>query len=276
MPTFRAAPLRKPRQGGALESSEAIAAHLEEMERKMERLRALYESFFMGVEKRPPQMPRQELNRLMLELQQVPIRNAALRFRFQSLAQRWSLLTTYWNRTLREIESGTYRRDLQKAYRRIAARGEPLTETEATALGIPAGRAKAFVAQQNRRLGADGAHSDAKVSQSPGSKQDAPRTPAEENTKEKTAETANVIAPEPVTRAAAAPPVDVDLAALHRSYVEAHTRLGLPGPPPTEERIRTKLVPQLERLRAAHPGSNLSAVVVAENGRLIIRAKPIA
>ena len=67
------------------------------------------------------------------------------------MSQRWTLLATYWNRTLREIESGTYRRDLQKAYRRLAARGEPLTETEAAALGIPAGRAKAFVAQQNRR-----------------------------------------------------------------------------------------------------------------------------
>lgn len=117
----------------------------------MERLRALYESYFLGVEKRPPVVPRQELNRLMLELQQVAIRNAALRFRFQSVAQRWTLLVTYWNRTLREIESGTYRRDLQKAYRRIAARGEPMSEAEATALGVPPSRAKAFVAQQNRR-----------------------------------------------------------------------------------------------------------------------------
>jgi hypothetical protein len=150
MPLRTAAP-RKPGVGSTLQSSDAIAARLDDVERKIERLRALYESYFLGVERRPPIVPRTELNRLMLELQQVAIRNAALRFRFQSVAQRWTLLVTYWNRTLREIESGTYRRDLQKTYRRIAARGEPMTEAEATALGVPAGRAKAFVAQQNRR-----------------------------------------------------------------------------------------------------------------------------
>lgn len=151
MPPLRTAAPRKPAPGSTLQSSEAIATRLDDVERKIERLRALYESFFLGVERRPPIVPRTELNRLMLELQQVTIRNAALRFRFQSVSQRWTLLVTYWNRTLREIESGTYRRDLQKAYRRTAERGEPLTEAEATALGIPASRAKAFVAQQNRR-----------------------------------------------------------------------------------------------------------------------------
>lgn len=151
MSLLRTAAPKKPGPGSTLQSSEAIAARLDEVERKMERLRALYESFFLGVERRPPVVPRTELNRLMLELQQLTIRNAALRFRYQSVAQRWTLLVTYWNRTLREIESGTYRRDLQKAYRRTAARGEPMTEAEATALGIPASRAKAFVAQQNRR-----------------------------------------------------------------------------------------------------------------------------
>jgi hypothetical protein len=151
MPPLRPVTSRKPAPGSTLQSSEAIAARVDDLERKMERLRALYESFFLGVERRPPVVPRQELNRLMLELQQVAIRNAALRVRFQSVSQRWTLLVTYWNRTLREIESGTYRRDLQKAYRRIAARGEAMSEAEATALGVPASRAKAFVAQQNRR-----------------------------------------------------------------------------------------------------------------------------
>ena len=40
-------------------------------------------------------------------MQQIPIGNASMRFRFQTLLQRWVLMTTYWNRTLREIESGT-------------------------------------------------------------------------------------------------------------------------------------------------------------------------
>jgi hypothetical protein len=239
MSSFRAAFSRKPGVGMALQSSEAIGARLDELERKLERLRALHESFFLGVERRPPQVPRQELNRLMLETQQLSIRNAALRFRFQALSQRWTLLTTYWNRTLREIESGTYRRDLQKAYRRIAARGEPLTEDEAAALGIPVGRAKAFVAQQNRRWGSD------------------PQPPSTTATDNRTAD------------------VQDDLSAVCQAYADAHARLALPGAPPTADRIRAKLLPHLQRLRAAHPNARLEVRVVAQDGRLVLRAKPV-
>lgn len=248
MAFFRAAPLRKPGVGIALLTSEAIAARLEDAERKMERLRALYESFFLGVERRPPHVPRQELNRLMLETQQLAIRNAALRFRFQTLAQRWTLLTTYWNRTLREIESGTYRRDLQKAYRRLAARGQPLTEDEAATLGIPLGRAKAFVAQQNRRWSSSPPDAATGV--------DLPSSPPP---------------PAPISRA---PDEGADLAALHRAYAEAHGRLALAGPPPTVEQIRAKVLPHLERMRTAHPSRRLDLTVVTKDGRVVIRAKP--
>jgi hypothetical protein len=224
---------------------------VEELERKIERLRAQYEAFFLGVDRRPPHVPRQELTRLMLLMQQASIRNAALRFRFQSLSQRWTLLSTYWNRTLREIESGTYRRDMQKAYRRIAARGEPLTEAEAATLGIPAGRAKAFVNQQNRRWGS-GADTSA----------DATKTAADR------VPTKNVS-----TDPAKAD--DIDLAALHSAYASEHARLALPGLPPTEEHLRAKVLPQLERLRGANPGAGLSVRVVEQNGRLVVRARPI-
>jgi hypothetical protein len=147
----RPIPPRKPRPEALPDTPEAVAARLDEMERKLERLRALYESFFTGTERQPPLVPRREMNRLVLEMQQAPVRNVALRFRLQTLIQRWTLLTTYWNRTLREIESGTYRRDLAKAFRRLADRGAPLTEDEAVALGIPRRRAQSFVEQQNRR-----------------------------------------------------------------------------------------------------------------------------
>lgn len=133
-----------------LDSPQAIEARLVEIERKLDRLRALYESFFLGVERAPPNVPRTELNRMILETQQVLINNASLRFRFQSLMQRWVLLTTYWNRTLREIEAGTYRRDMAKAQKQLAAKGGVLTEADAIALGIPAGRVKAFVERQQQ------------------------------------------------------------------------------------------------------------------------------
>ena len=134
------------------ETVESLDSRLDELGRKMDRLRSLYESFFMGSDRAPPNIPRRELNRLMLEMQQTPIRNATLRFRFQSLQQRWVLFTTYWNRTLQEIEAGTYRRDLQRAQRHLATRGGAITEQEALALGIPANRVRAFVGRQTKRV----------------------------------------------------------------------------------------------------------------------------
>jgi hypothetical protein len=82
---------------------EGIEARLGEMEKKMDRLRSMYESYFMGMERIPPNTPRRDMNRMMLEMQQVVIGNSALRFRFQSLSQKWVLQITYWNRTMRDI-----------------------------------------------------------------------------------------------------------------------------------------------------------------------------
>jgi hypothetical protein len=132
------------------DTQESIEARIGEMERKLDRLRGLYESFFMGIERAPPNVARRDMNRLILEMQQEPIGNASLRFRFQSMIQRWVLMTAYWNRTLREIESGTYRRDVARAQRHLAEKGRALTEQEAIAIGIPAGRAKAFVERQQK------------------------------------------------------------------------------------------------------------------------------
>jgi len=126
---------------------DGIEARLGEMEHKMDRLRSMYESFFMGMERIPPDTARREMNRMMLEMQQVSIVASALRFRFQSLSQRWVLQSTYWNRTLREIEAGTFRRDVARTQRHLAERGGVITEAEALALGIPKSRVKAFVAR---------------------------------------------------------------------------------------------------------------------------------
>src|SRR3954449_10517292 len=129
------------------------------MERKLDRLRGLYESFFMGIERAPPNVARRDMNRLILEMQQEPISNASLRFRFQSMIQRWVLMTAYWNRTLREIESGTFRRDVARAQRHLAEKGGVISEQEAINLGIPAPRAKAFAERQQKLANARAARS---------------------------------------------------------------------------------------------------------------------
>src|ERR671927_321647 len=99
---------------------------LEELENRLERLRALYEQYFMGIEKLEPQIPRKELERRIVLLRKEQIRNTALRFKFQTLIQRYNTMQQYWMRIAREIENGTYRRDVIKAANRFGEK-EALT-----------------------------------------------------------------------------------------------------------------------------------------------------
>jgi hypothetical protein len=62
----------------------------------------------------------------MLTLQQQYIRNTAMRFKFNTMLQKWQIYITYWNRVLREIENGTYVRHLQKAKRKAEKEGREL------------------------------------------------------------------------------------------------------------------------------------------------------
>jgi hypothetical protein len=229
---------------------EEVDARLEEMGRKMDRLRVLYENFFMGIDRTPPNVPRRDLNRLILEMQQTPIKNATMRFRFQTLQQRWVLMTTYWNRTLREIEMGTYRRDLDKANRHLAAKGgAPMTEDEALRLGIPAARAKAFVTRHNQQAASRAAAAPA------------PAKPA---------------APRPSAAAPELPGLrEGALEDFYQRYVKAHTdTLGAP-PKASLEQMRAKLQQDLPKILAQQNCARVELDVAVDGGKVRLRARPV-
>ncbi len=96
---------------------------LAKLETSLERLKSLYEQWFQGMERLEPQIPRKKLERAMARLRREPQHNTRLRFRFQQLVQRYTTYISYWQRVARQIEEGTYRRDLMRARRqREAAR----------------------------------------------------------------------------------------------------------------------------------------------------------
>ncbi len=92
---------------------------LTELSTRLERVRALYEQYFMGIERTEPNIPRKDLDRRVEALRKVPFQNTAKRFKFQTLVQRYTSLQQYWYRTCRDIENGTYRKHLQRARRRF-------------------------------------------------------------------------------------------------------------------------------------------------------------
>ena len=103
-----------------------IEPFLSDLESRLERLRALYDQWFAGIERCEPQVPRKDVERRIALLRKQPLRNTALRFRFQTLLQRWTTYLTYWNRVGRQIEEGTYKREIQRGKK---AKGATVPET---------------------------------------------------------------------------------------------------------------------------------------------------
>jgi hypothetical protein len=97
---------------------------LAELDTRLERLRALYEQYFIGIEKLEPSIPRKDVERRIWTLRRVKFRNTAKRFKFNVITQRFNTFQQYWSRICREIENGTYRRHLLKAEKAL---GQPLT-----------------------------------------------------------------------------------------------------------------------------------------------------
>jgi hypothetical protein len=113
---------------------------LEELESRLERLRALYEQYFLGLEKIEPLVARKDVDRRVYVLRREKIRNTAKRFKLQTIIQRYNTFQQYWQRICREIENGTYKRHLIKAQK---ANGELLTIAARKRLGRQARKSDA-------------------------------------------------------------------------------------------------------------------------------------
>ena len=100
-----------------MESAE-IETLVNELETRTDRLRALYEQYFMGIERMPPLVPHKDVERRIQVLRKEQIRNTGVRFRFQMIIQRYNTYQSHWQRICRQIEEGTYKRDLVRAHRR--------------------------------------------------------------------------------------------------------------------------------------------------------------
>jgi hypothetical protein len=100
---------------------EELDIALEELETRLERLRALYEQYFLGFEKIEPQVARKDVDRRIYVLRREKIRNTGKRFKLQTIIQRYNTFAQYWQRICREIENGTYRRHLARAERTLGA-----------------------------------------------------------------------------------------------------------------------------------------------------------
>lgn len=99
----------------AKRANEVLSDETYKTEEDLEALRARYELYFLGIEKREPSRERGEMKRRVERLKESFTKNTGLRFRLQTLHARFLSYERLWTRSTHEKEAGTYRRDIFKA-----------------------------------------------------------------------------------------------------------------------------------------------------------------
>jgi hypothetical protein len=130
-------------------ANEILGDETSKTEEELEALKARYELYFLGIEKREPTRERVEMKRRVERLKETFTKNTGLRFRLQTLHARFLSYERLWVRSAREKEAGTYRRDLFKA--RLRTKEAPPARTPAPEEPRARATAEASAAPSARR-----------------------------------------------------------------------------------------------------------------------------
>ncbi len=110
-------------------------AELARYRQRLEELRVAYDRFFMGLERIPPQRERDAYMRDLRQTNLLRSHNTAIKFQFQNVRERWSSFCRHWDRIMRLIEEGKFRRERNAPIRAPAVPTEdsepPTVESEA-------------------------------------------------------------------------------------------------------------------------------------------------
>jgi len=117
---------------------EKFAEELTELDEAIQNLQVLYEKYFLGIDRRPPDEERKRISKKARELRESLVKNTALKFKINTLFAKLLSFERMWDRTLREIEDGTYKRDVFKAKLRMRERdAAPASKPAGAAAGAP-------------------------------------------------------------------------------------------------------------------------------------------
>src|SRR6516164_5452351 len=119
-----------------LAASDDILKECDAIEEELEELKGNYEQYFLGVERLPPAKGHQKLKTRMANIKSTFNRTTAVQFRVQSLFSKFLSYERLWQRTMQEIENGTYQRDLFKA--RLRAKHRSLEKPASATADAPA------------------------------------------------------------------------------------------------------------------------------------------
>jgi hypothetical protein len=106
----------------------ALEEELQTLEIKVKQLKMDYEHYFLGKQPREPINLRADVQKQFARHSGEPIRNTALRFRYNSLNSRFQAFKRQWDSVLRQIDAGTYKRHVFRADLAESARANSTPE----------------------------------------------------------------------------------------------------------------------------------------------------
>ena len=83
-----------------------------DFQNEIEKVRGLYDQYFAGVVKHEPRKEHDNLLKTLKGFRLGDVKTTAHRFKFQSLQQRYTSYSTHWAKILKQMEEGTFQRDI--------------------------------------------------------------------------------------------------------------------------------------------------------------------
>jgi hypothetical protein len=226
------------------------------VEEEAEALKARYEQYFLGVERKEPVRQREELKKRVLRLKGAFTRNAGLRFKIQSLHARFISYERLWLRSAREKEEGTYHRDVFKA--RLHARKAE------RAAAAPGGSPAPQQAPSPPRSGGEGRGEGAAATPVPTI---ATATPVPTRT------------PPPAQKPSATPPppgamADSQMRALYDAYIAAKRRCNEDVSRLSYDAVAKTVSKQVPELMTRFKAKSVEFKVEVKDGKAVLKAIP--
>lgn len=101
-----------------IKGSDDAMERCNEMEADLAELRAAYDQYFQGNERLPPLKRHEAFKKAIGKMKTSFVRQTAAKFRIESISQKFLTYERLWERTIKEIENGTHKRDVARLKRR--------------------------------------------------------------------------------------------------------------------------------------------------------------
>lgn len=228
------------------QSNQRFDEQLSELDAAISALQRRYELYFLGLDRREPAQDRDALKKRLMALKRASVRNTALKFRLNSLWNKFLSYERMWQRTVTEIEEGRYRRDVFKAKMRAKRRAELEALEEAQRKGLAA--ADALEAAAKGEAAGEGPPQAAKK--------------------------ARARAAQAKKGSGGGAISDEKLEKLYRAFVTAKKRCKEDTSGLSLEAMRRSLDRQIPKIKAKHGAKSVDFKVVIKGGKAILKAVP--